>query len=156
MRCRSSGHTPCGKCRLKTSNNKSRGWPPELDRFLTAKDARAAARAWSKEQFRSLSFWVGLIGYTVLVGLAVAGVLVLIRHWILFPRSWFGGIVGGVTGGTGVAAMTWYWRHRYRRFLRARLNAAGIPICMKCGYDLTGNESGVCPECGTRSGKGAF
>ena len=22
--------------------------------------------------------------------------------------------------------------------------------CHKCGYDLTGNESGVCPECGTR------
>ena len=21
--------------------------------------------------------------------------------------------------------------------------------CMTCGYDLTGNESGVCPECGT-------
>ncbi len=140
---------------MKTSNNESRGWPPELERFPTNKDAREAARAWSKEQFRSLSFWVGLIGYTVLVGLAVAGVLVLIRHWILFPRSWFGGIVGGVTAGTGVAAMTWYWRHRYRRFLRKRLNAAGIPICIKCGYDLTGNESGACPECGTRFGKGA-
>lgn len=23
--------------------------------------------------------------------------------------------------------------------------------CRKCGYDLTGNESGRCPECGTRS-----
>jgi hypothetical protein len=22
--------------------------------------------------------------------------------------------------------------------------------CRQCGYDLTGNESGVCPECGTR------
>ena len=22
-------------------------------------------------------------------------------------------------------------------------------LCIKCGYDLTGNESGVCPECGT-------
>ena len=22
-------------------------------------------------------------------------------------------------------------------------------LCRKCGYDLTGNESGVCPECGT-------
>ena len=21
-------------------------------------------------------------------------------------------------------------------------------FCLKCGYDLTGNESGVCPECG--------
>ena len=23
-------------------------------------------------------------------------------------------------------------------------------LCIKCGYDLTGNESGVCPECGRR------
>ena len=23
-------------------------------------------------------------------------------------------------------------------------------LCLKCGYDLTGNESGVCPECGTK------
>lgn len=22
-------------------------------------------------------------------------------------------------------------------------------LCMNCGYDLTGNESGVCPECGS-------
>ena len=25
----------------------------------------------------------------------------------------------------------------------------GVPRCSRCGYDLTGNESGVCPECGT-------
>lgn len=29
---------------------------------------------------------------------------------------------------------------------RERLEAHG---CRHCGYDLTGNESGVCPECGT-------
>ena len=23
-------------------------------------------------------------------------------------------------------------------------------VCVTCGYDLTGNMSGVCPECGTR------
>jgi hypothetical protein len=26
-------------------------------------------------------------------------------------------------------------------------------ICRHCGYSLTGNVSGVCPECGTRVGK---
>jgi hypothetical protein len=24
-----------------------------------------------------------------------------------------------------------------------------LPICHTCGYELTGNVSGVCPECGT-------
>ena len=27
-------------------------------------------------------------------------------------------------------------------------------LCLKCGYDLTGNESGVCPECGVRLSSG--
>ncbi len=33
---------------------------------------------------------------------------------------------------------------RFRRFRRRRMNA-----CPHCGYNLTGNESGVCPECAT-------
>ena len=32
-----------------------------------------------------------------------------------------------------------------RRWHRARRG-----LCVRCGYDLTGNISGVCPECGTR------
>ena len=27
-------------------------------------------------------------------------------------------------------------------------------LCVKCGYNLTGNVSGVCPECGSRTTKG--
>src|SRR5688572_13300102 len=44
----------------------------------------------------------------------------------------------------------WAWRfHRSRRLRRPGL-------CLKCGYDLTGNLSGVCPECGTPSTKPAL
>ena len=25
-----------------------------------------------------------------------------------------------------------------------------VGLCVKCGYDLTGNTSGVCPECGEK------
>jgi len=56
------------------------------------------------------------------------------------------------------------WECYYWQFL---LRFAGLPIiwslmlihayqvrhrqgfCRECGYDLTGNASGVCPECGT-------
>lgn len=33
--------------------------------------------------------------------------------------------------------------------LRRRLIRLGVGFCQKCGYDLSGNMSGVCPECGT-------
>ena len=32
-----------------------------------------------------------------------------------------------------------------RRYRRGRRNQ-----CVGCGYDLTGNESGMCPECGNK------
>ena len=39
-------------------------------------------------------------------------------------------------------------RNLYRT-LRWTTFADGIPRCVSCGYNLTGNVSGVCPECGT-------
>lgn len=39
------------------------------------------------------------------------------------------------------------YRGRWRR--EARLRAGGCPVC---GYSLTGNTSGTCPECGTMIG----
>ena len=36
-----------------------------------------------------------------------------------------------------------------RPCVRAELRERGIALYVKCGYDLRGNESGVCPECGT-------
>jgi len=36
--------------------------------------------------------------------------------------------------------------------IRGRFRSRPSPksLCVKCGYNLTGNVSGVCPECGTR------
>ncbi len=35
-----------------------------------------------------------------------------------------------------------------------QLERARTGLCLSCGYDLTGNESGVCPECGTEVERG--
>jgi hypothetical protein len=40
------------------------------------------------------------------------------------------------------SAMRWEKRERRRR----------QGLCTKCGYDLTGNVSGTCPECGGKIG----
>ena len=40
------------------------------------------------------------------------------------------------------------WR-ALRRYLRRRDDHPGDVRCSSCGYNLTGNLSGICPECGT-------
>ena len=49
----------------------------------------------------------------------------------------------------GFGFAIWFTRRDIRRRLREQLVKKGIPVCITCGYNLTGNESGVCPECGT-------
>ena len=44
----------------------------------------------------------------------------------------------------------WSMRRHTRRHLRVQLAKKGIPVCIPCGYNLKGNASGVCPECGTK------
>ena len=81
------------------------------------------------------------------------------------PVAWFGGVFGAASlvtwiilvqllearalvalalGGllTGGAAAATYWLTPWR------VRHLG-PRCDRCRYDLTGNTTGVCPECGT-------
>jgi len=39
----------------------------------------------------------------------------------------------------------------YSNYSRAHPRSHDDPRCKACGYDLTGNESGICPECGNPS-----
>ena len=78
------------------------------------------------------------------------------RLWQFYAKS-----VGlGVVDSTGVGAPFWVpaiflalWpslalaRGPYRRYRRRKQNR-----CLHCGYLLTGNISGVCPECGSAAG----
>ena len=43
-----------------------------------------------------------------------------------------------------------FWKDARRGFLRRRWRREGR--CLRCGYDLTGNVSGRCPECGESIG----
>jgi len=54
--------------------------------------------------------------------------------WIVLP-GWFVTLLAGIVS-IGVA-----------RRRRPKSRATGR--CSKCSYDLTGNQSGICPECGT-------
>jgi hypothetical protein len=45
--------------------------------------------------------------------------------------------------------IVWLVRRRITRNVRRELHDRGLPTCVACGYDLTGNVSGRCPECGS-------
>jgi hypothetical protein len=60
------------------------------------------------------------------------------------PQPW-GRIAALLTMAAGM--LVWYRVDRPRE-VRAERRAKGH--CLHCGYDLTGNVSGACPECGVR------
>ncbi len=70
----------------------------------------------------------GLYAAGVLIAVAAAGIGLYIP--ILFAPSWLFTFLG----------------FRLRRAVR---DVHGPPECVKCSYNLTGNTSGTCPECGT-------
>ena len=62
----------------------------------------------------------------------------VVEYWIVAVPYWW--IVAAAALPPLVAAT-----RAFRQVLRHRRN-----LCPACGYDLTGNVSGVCPECGSR------
>lgn len=52
-----------------------------------------------------------------------------------------GGVLAGLTAMTAQRITIWRMGDRVRS-----------GHCSGCGYDVTGNESGICPECGSRLG----
>ncbi len=122
---------------------------PELQHFASPKQAKEAMHAWKKRMLKMPRFWIGLLGYTLGVGGFVLAVLISLRSWLNISVSVLGGILVGFTWVSGMVALTWLWRNRCQRFLRHQLVASGIPICLKCGYDLRGQTEARCPECGT-------
>ena len=78
------------------------------------------------------------------LGAFTAGAIVLWPLYIVAFR--LGGHAAGIVVLIAVPALLWYVLDRPDWITRRRLQGGQ---CLRCGYDLTGNVSGVCPECGS-------
>ena len=118
---------------------------PELRRFAEPEQRRKAmGRALSAAQFtpRYLVVIVGLFGLSAFLILASrrwdlpADVRDVIGAWCVFGLP------------VVVLVLVLFCRRTIRRSLWRDLDAAGVPTCTSCGYDMTGSDGKRCPECG--------
>ena len=49
---------------------------------------------------------------------------------------------------TGMFCIHVFWNRPMHLQIRRVLNERGIPVCLRCGYSLTGLTERRCPECG--------
>ena len=62
--------------------------------------------------------------------------------------QWNTAIAGGVIGASSGVIFLLLLRKRVQSSLRQQLARLNVPMCTHCGYNLTGNVTGICPEMG--------
>ncbi len=91
---------------------------------------------------------------------AALAAIVAVSVWAQFslrrlgiPPEWRGTVGQLVVVATVLACwlLALVFRKTIRRVIWRVLADNDIACCVGCGYDLTGNASGVCPECGARN-----
>jgi Na+/melibiose symporter-like transporter len=118
---------------------------PELERLPTKKARREAWSIAKRTVSTSWRYWAAIAGIV-----APSAVLQFSLRRLGIPMAWRGPFRGLVVAITVILcwAILLAFRKTIRRTLWRLLLDHGIPCCTSCGYDLTGNESGICPECG--------
>ena len=111
--------------------------PDERDRVLTAASAKALRdwRSWPVPVACGLCAWA-----CAALGLWGAKVV----HPVLDTQlpAWLA---------VGIIPIPLAFHLAFLRVLRPFVRRELPAHCRHCGYDLTGNRSGTCPECGTRA-----
>jgi len=140
--------------RVKVSS-RARAAPgyPELERFDSIYDAHEMYR--KAREHPPIRFRAG-----VLYVLTVAAILVTCTGIVLRTGS----ATLSLAGTLSMAVFMWWVQYRclqprIQRWLREELVRRKVPICVICGYDLRGQTTSRCPECGTSSplaGAGPF
>jgi 7-keto-8-aminopelargonate synthetase-like enzyme len=92
---------------------------------------------------RKFVLWGAVAGAVAGVAEAMITAIGATDYWLRVQIHWsqlgFAGWAFGAIGGYVLA----------KRINRRRAEREARGFCRRCGYDLTGNVSGRCPECGT-------
>ena len=120
---------------------------PEVRNFEKASERKEAVRYATQRMYLNAYYLVSVIVMVVVLLQARLSVERFVEP-SRFVKLIVAGLVGVALGTCGPGAALLLSRKRIRRRLRERLNAAGIPVCMRCGYSFEGSAESRCPECG--------
>ena len=117
---------------------------PELGRLANWKMRRKALSVAIEEVSARWQYWAAVAGIVV-----VSGWFQFSMRRLGIPPDWRH--LARWTGVCVTLMACWIlllsFKKTIRRSLWRTLVSQGILCCTSCGYDLTGNTSGVCPEC---------
>lgn len=83
---------------------------------------------------------------------AACFIIVIGEAAVLYPADLVMGMVAALIGGAVVCGLCMAAGAVAERIFSKRRRFVTGRYCVKCDYDLTGNISGRCPECGTPTG----
>ncbi|UCC32452.1 MAG: hypothetical protein JSU86_09255 [Phycisphaerales bacterium] len=127
-----------------------------LERLLIPELARVEPGA-ARRRLRRRAFFCALDNWGWLIYLLIFVIIYVVFEvvateccsWLgVAYRRWVRAATRGLANGVGFLLALWVLRIRMRGSVRRQLIQRGLPTCLACGYNLTGNVSGVCPECG--------
>jgi hypothetical protein len=123
---------------------------PELARFDRDEDAKVAIR---RAILLSTRSWRWQFMHGTLLLCWAGGVMLFIKYgdplisWL--PCVAYQALIMSSLGAMFLVEVA-VTRNRFRQHLREILVQLGVPVCLDCGYDLTGLDSSRCPECGAQ------
>jgi hypothetical protein len=128
---------------------------PEVVRFPSTEETQKAWEdVWRKLRHLHLIifFCAGLPVFLAVMVVSGSG-WALLEASCIGPQPFLSHLLKPVTlilsSLAGRQVIVWSLNRRATFLLREHLVRIGQAICVPCGYDLTGNVSGVCPECGS-------
>jgi len=127
---------------------------PEIALFDTNEERKVAKRCARRKTLRgsgrwgfvaSGRVWVSFLIFFLITSAYIWGVQDQLVELHPVVRRIALSLVVILASGTAI----WFVRPLVRRSLREQLVAKGVPICVRCGYDLRGQIEPRCPECGS-------